>query len=355
MRVNGRSIDVVPMATEVDIQRSSILTCQEPSVIAAVSSACKMIALHSIDKGFVAVSGRNIVIAQVQLHLNSEQALDTKLIIDRINEHKKDIIQHANTFCPQMKTRGGGVFDVSARHVQRRDPATPGWIVVHLHIDACEAMGANIASRVAEGAAHFIAKASGCRAGVCILSNLSTDRIVKVTFAIPTKTLEKSTLTGNEVARRIVDAYEWADNDPYRASTHNKGIMNGIGAVALACGQDWRALESACYSHVALNTESRLSMSKYWISDDKLKGETMLNGSLEVPMPVGVVGGSLKSNPAVVTNLQLLGTPSANELAEIIASIGLAQNFAALKALVTDGIQKGHMQREFMIFISLNK
>jgi len=222
-------------------------------------------------------------------------------------------------------------------------------------------MGANCASTVAEGVAPFLSELTGGRIGLRIVSNLNVERISKASFRIPVHMLAYKSLSGKEVAARIIEAYEWAEVDPYRATTHNKGIMNGIDAVALATGQDWRAIEAAAHAWacdgvrtVNDNFQSNNSyrpLSTYWIEKDEQLAATvksddeclMFCGELELPITVGTAGGVLKTNQVYTYNLGMMGNPNAKELSMSMVCIGLAQNFAALRALTTEGIQRGHM------------
>jgi len=229
-----------------------------------------------------------------------------------------------------------GVPNAAAVHL-RRD-----YLVVHIHVNVCEAMGANIVNTVAEGVAPRIAELVRGRVGLKILSNLSTLRVARSSFRIPVEKMIYKDFSGAEVARRVIEAYEFAEDDPYRAATSNKGIMNGIDAVALATGQDWRAIEAAGHGSATLGEGGRYgSLSKYWI--EETDGREHFCGELELPMPVGTKGGVLLTNPVYHYTHGLLGFPDAKTLATIIVSVGLAQNFAALRALATEGIQRGHM------------
>ncbi|KAJ3339682.1 hypothetical protein HDU93_007908 [Gonapodya sp. JEL0774] len=321
---------VIPMAVE------------EPSVIAAVSGAAKTISQYA-DKGmFIASSSeRNVVFAQVQL-LDIPPS-DVQCAMEKLEARKDHLKVISNSFCPSMYSRGGGVIELTFRRVVRNPPRTFSpqqinlcgsfdWVVVHLHIDVKDAMGANVASQVAEGVAPILAEISG-------------GRIVKK--------LKYKGLPGEELAQRIVDAYQWAEADPFRATTHNKGIMNGVDAVAVALGQDWRALEAAAHVHACgKNHNNYGSLTKYWIEESPptLDGdqptqisERYLCGTLELLVPCGTKGGVLQTHPVYNYTMGLCGNPDSRKLGHMLASVGLAQNFAALRALCSEGISKGHM------------
>ena len=318
--INNKHL-VVPMATE------------EPSVIAAASSAGKLIAGAG---GFIAHTTSNIMIGQVQI----VDLDDVSVAFNLITEQRDELITIANEFCSSMATRGGGVINIEPRIVNQRNPtltSSSDFLVVHIHMNVCDAMGANAINTVSEGLAPHLAKITSGRIGLRILSNMCLERRAATSFRIPFSHLAWKGLDGAIVAQRIVEAYEFAESDPFRAVTHNKGIMNGIDAVAIATGQDWRAIEAAAHAYACRHGYYG-SITSYTIDGDALVG------TLEMPIAVGTVGGSLKAHPMYKTNLKMLGSPNSQQLAQIIASVGLAQNFAALRALATEGIQKGHMQ-----------
>jgi len=353
--INGKPI-IIPMAIE------------EPSVIAGVSGSAKTISAYN---GFKATTTeRNTIVAQVCLLDISQENMN--FAVDKIIQNKSEIIKTANKYCDNMVKRGGGVFDINVRRIPRKANRNQKhypinsdnfmeWLVVHITIDVCNAMGANCASTVAEGVAPFLAELTGGRIGLRIVSNLNVERISKASFRIPLHMLTYKLLSGKEVAARIIEAYEWAEVDPYRATTHNKGIMNGIDAVALATGQDWRAIEAAAHAWACdgvstdngkfQSNSSYRSLTTYWIEKDEqlaTAGKTddeclMFCGELELPITVGTAGGVLKTNQVYSYNLGIMGNPNAQELAMSMVCIGLAQNFAALRALATEGIQRGHM------------
>eukprot|EP00126_Sphaerothecum_destruens_P011355 Sdes_comp20903_c0_seq4m18093 len=332
-KVNGKSA-VVPMAIE------------EPSVVAAASGAAKFIG-SLLSEGFTAThSARNIMIAQIQLDAVSSSAR-ADLIISDLHSHRAEILQAANQYCASMVQRGGGVVDVRFRVLKKRSSLVSAnfhgfFIVIHLHVDVCESMGANCVITVAEGVTPLIESLSGLSVGLRILSNLCTERMVSSQFRIPVDLMTYKGLSGDQVARRIVDAYHFALSDPYRAATHNKGIFNGIDAVAIATGQDWRAAEASGHAYCVEKHGFYGPLTEYLIETDSAGREYFL-GRLEMPLSVGIFGGSMRTNPAYSWSLQLLGYPTSQELAMIVVSVGLAQNFAALRALATEGIQRGHM------------
>jgi hydroxymethylglutaryl-CoA reductase len=209
-------------------------------------------------------------------------------------------------------------------------------LVVHLLVDVVDAMGANAVNAMVEAVASLAAALAGGEPRLRILSNLADRRLARASASIPTGLLGAGSLRGGEVARRIVEAWALAAADPYRAATHNKGIMNGIDAVALATGNDWRGIEAGAHAYAA--RDGRYGPLSAW----QCEGQTLV-GTIELPLAVATVGGHLDLNPRVRLGLQLLGVESARELAAVMAAVGLAQNLAALRALVTDGIQRGHM------------
>ncbi|KAH9265555.1 hydroxymethylglutaryl-CoA reductase, degradative [Batrachochytrium salamandrivorans] len=347
--VNGEPL-IVPMVIE------------EPSVVAAVSGAAKTICHSDMHGGFQATaSDRNVIFAQIQLL--DVYDVDIDRIISQIQSEKRSILEIANEYCASMLKRGGGAVDLKIRKITRSKPKGSDdksmgfWLVVHIYIDVCDAMGANCASTVAEGVAPFLSRLSGARIGLRIVSNLSSERYATSGFKIPISKLAYKGVSGEDVSKHIVESFEWACDDHYRAITHNKGIMNGIDAVAVATGQDWRAIEAA--SHISANMlahsggspcipdhsndlRSYGPLSRYWIEDGD-HGEQLLCAEMRLPICVGAAGGALSTNPVYRYHLGLMGNPDSKKLAMIMVSVGLAQNFAALRALCTEGIQRGHM------------
>ena len=314
--INGRDY-VVPLCVE------------EPSIVAGLSSAARIARLSG---GFKATSTDPILIGQVQL-VDIEDPIAT---LDALNAHKEDILNLANSLHPKMVARGGGALDIELfQHHAPEDGRE--MVVLHLLVDTRDAMGANLVNTMCEGVASLIESITGGHVFLRILSNLTDRAIARAHVAIPVSNLEGKGYTGEQVRDGIILATDLATVDPYRATTHNKGIMNGVDALALATGNDWRAIEAAAHAYAA--RAGRYTSLTRWYKNER--GE--LIGEIEIPMKVGTVGGSLQTNPAVQLNHRLLGSPNATELATIMATIGLAQNFAALRALSTDGIQQGHM------------
>jgi degradative hydroxymethylglutaryl-CoA reductase len=317
MQVNGQDY-AVPMAVE------------EPSIIAAVSVASKLVRSHG---GFDAASTANLMIAQVQLL----DIAETDVARATLEANREELISGANAFCPRMVARGGGCRDIQVRVLEPLVGVDESpMLVVHLVIDVCEAMGANVVNTVAEGLAPRLAELVSGRAGLRILSNLSVERRSRAAFRLPVEALAWKGFDGTQVAQRLLEAYRFAERDPYRATTHNKGIMNGIDAVALATGQDWRAIEAGAHAWAAREGRYR-SLTRYWLEGSNFCGE------LELPMALGTKGGALQSHPTYRYTHALLGDPGVGELAQIMVAVGLAQNFAAMRALATEGISAGHM------------
>ncbi len=314
--INGKDY-VVPMVVE------------EPSIVAALSFAAKT---ARVAGGFVTSSSEPILIGQVQLvdvphPSKARQALERR---------KDEVLNLANALHPRMVARGGGAVDLEViLHPATSD--TVEMLVVHLLVDTRDAMGANLVNTMCEGVASFIESITGGRVFLRILSNLADRSLVRASVRIPVEHLGVNGFDGEQVRDGIVIASQFAAVDAYRAATHNKGIMNGIDAVALATGNDWRAVEAGAHAFAARGTHYT-SLSRWKKSEDG-----SLAGEIELPIRVGIVGGPLQSNPSVAMNLRLSRVESSRELAEMMAAVGLAQNFSALRALVTEGIQRGHM------------
>jgi len=314
--VNDREY-IVPMVVE------------EPSVVAALGSACKLIRAAG---GFKAESTDPILIGQIQIvNLPDIDAAKRSL-----RSHRREILNLANSFHPNMVARGGGARDIEL-HVHPLPSSGKPMLVVHLLVDTRDAMGANLVNGMCEGVAPLIESLTGGSVFLRILSNLTDRSVVRSRCRIPVELLAGRGYSGEQARDGIVVAGEFAAVDPYRAATHNKGIMNGIDPVAIATGNDWRAIEAGAHAYAARS--GRYTSLTEWSVDD----EGNLVGVIEIPIKVGIVGAPLESNPTVALNLRLLGVDSATQLAEIMASVGLAQNFAAIRALATEGIQKGHM------------
>ena len=305
------------------------MVVEEPSIVAAVSSAAKTVRNAG---GFRSVGDEPVMIGQIQI----VDVVHSGKVQHAILQNKDEIINLANSLHPRMIARGGGVKDLEV--VIHPGATSKGdMVVVHLIVDTGDAMGANLVNSMCEGVASLVEKISNGKVFLRILSNLTDRAMVRASCRIPAQALDGKGYTGEEVRDGIILANEFASVDPYRAATHNKGIMNGIDAVALATGNDWRAIESSVHAYAARG-KVYTSLTRWSRTDD---GE--LHGVLEIPLKVGIVGGSLESNPGVGITHRILNTGSAKELAEVMGAVGLAQNFAALRALVTEGIQQGHM------------
>ena len=310
--INGRDY-VLPMVTE------------EPSVVVAASFAAKLIQRSG---GFTTQVHQRQMIGEIAL----TDVEDMEVASKRILEDKKTLLQLANEAYPSIVKRGGGARDLWVEN-------KGDFLIVYLPVDPKEAMGANMLNTMLEALTDRIQELSGGQALMAILSNLATRSLVSARCAIDFKALSRNPEEAIEIAHRMELASQLAQVDPYRAATHNKGIFNGIDALVLATGNDWRAIEAGAHAYAA-QSGSYKGLS-HWTSQPK---EKKLYGEITLPMPVATKGGSIGLNPTVQVSNRLLGEPSAIELAGIIASLGLAQNFAALKALVTTGIQAGHMK-----------
>lgn len=314
--VNGKPY-VVPMVVE------------EPSILAAVSSAAKVVRNAG---GFESESDDPVLIGQIQL-VDVRHPMKVR---HAILQNKQEILNLANSLHPNMVKRGGGAIDLEVMiHQQDRHPGS--MVVIHLLVDTRDAMGANLVNSMCEGVAPLIEKMAGAKVYLRILSNLTDRAMVRSSCVIPTKFLDFNKSSGKEVRDGIIRAAEFAAIDPYRASTHNKGIMNGIDPVAIATGNDWRAIEAA--AHAYASKSGRYTSLTNWYKND----EGDLVGTIDIPLKVGTVGGSLNSNKAVGISHRIMGIHSAAELAEVMGAVGLAQNFSALRSLGTEGIQRGHM------------
>jgi hydroxymethylglutaryl-CoA reductase len=298
------------------------MAIEEPSVIAAASNAAKM-ALPG--GGFAATSTPPIMIGQVQL-TRLKDPHESKL---QILNKKKEILQYANEQDPMLVSVGGGAKDIEVRVI---DTQTGPQIVVHLMVDVRDAMGANAVNTMAEAIATRLEDITGGRVYLRILSNLAVHRLARARAS-----WKKEAIGGEEVVDGIIEAYSFAEADPFRCATHNKGVMNGIDAVILATGNDTRAIEAGAHAYAALSGQYK-PLTKF---EKTANGD--LAGTIELPMSVGLIGGATKTHPTARACIKLLGVKSASELGEVAAAVGLAQNFAALRALATVGIQKGHM------------
>jgi len=313
--VNGRDV-LVPMAIE------------EPSVIAGASFMAR---LARASGGFIANADDPLMIGQIQV-LDVED-LDTARLA--LLEQKDGLLAEAAEIDPVLQRLGGGPRDLEVRIIEE-SPIGP-FLVVHLLYDVRDAMGANAVNTAVERLASHVETITGGRVHLRILSNLADRRLARVRCTISLGELAFGEFSPEEVRDGIIAAWAFAAVDPYRAATHNKGIMNGVDAVVIATGNDWRAIEAGAHAYAA-RSGGYTSLST-WGKDEAGN----LTGSLEMPMAVGIVGGATRVHPAARAALQLMGVQRASELAEIIVSVGLAQNLAALRALATEGIQRGHM------------
>ena len=313
--VNGQDY-TVPYVTE------------EPSVVAAASYASKIIKRAG---GFTAQVHQRQMIGQVALY----QVADPEQAQEKIASKKAELLELANQAYPSIVKRGGGARDL---HVEQIKGETD-FLVVYLHVDTQEAMGANMLNTMLEALKPVLEELSQGQSLMGILSNYATDSLVTASCRIAFRYLSPQRDQGREIAEKIALASQFAQVDPYRAATHNKGIFNGIDAILIATGNDWRAIEAG--AHAFASRDGRYQGLSQWTLD--MEREELV-GEMTLPMPVATKGGSIGLNPRVALSHELLGNPSAKELAQIIVSIGLAQNFAALKALVSTGIQQGHMK-----------
>jgi len=313
--VNGREV-LVPMAVE------------EPSVVAAASFMAK---LARAGGGFTASANAPEMIGQIQI-LDID---DLDAAAERLESAAGGLLALAEKADSLLVKLGGGPREIVVRKI-KESPIGP-FLVLHLIMDVRDAMGANAINTALEQMTPTVERISGGRALLRILSNLADRRLVKASCAIPVKALAFNDFSGEDVRDRIIEAWAFAQADPYRAATHNKGIMNGVDAVVLATGNDWRAVEAGAHAYAAVNGRYT-SLSRWSKGPD---GE--LVGELEMPMAVGLVGGATKVHPGAAAAVKLMGVKTAAELAQVIVSVGLAQNLGALRALATEGIQRGHM------------
>ena len=313
--VNGQEY-TVPYVTE------------EPSVVAAASYASKIIKRAG---GFTAQVHERRMIGQVALY----QVDDPEQAQAKIASKKAELLELANQAYPSIVKRGGGARDL---HVEQIKGETD-FLVVYLHVDTQEAMGANMLNTMLEALKPVLEELSQGQSLMGILSNYATDSLVIASCRIAFRYLSRQKDQGREIAEKMALASQFAQADPYRATTHNKGIFNGIDAILIATGNDWRAIEAG--AHAFASRDGHYQGLSSWRLD--LETEELV-GEMTLPMPVATKGGSIGLNPRVALSHELLGNPSAKELAQLIVSIGLAQNFAALKALVSTGIQQGHMK-----------
>jgi hydroxymethylglutaryl-CoA reductase len=314
--INGRDY-LIPMSVE------------EPSVLAAVSHSAKLIRAGG---GFQTESSEPVMIGQVQV-LDVPDLNQATLAIEANHER---LMAVANACSQSIVSRGGGAREIEAHSFP--DSPVGSMLVVHLLYDTRDAMGANAINTAVEAIAPLVADLTGGRTHLRILSNLTDRRTATARCTIPAEALDLPGLPGSDVARLVEEANAFAIVDPYRAATHNKGIMNGIDAVCIATGNDWRAVEAGAHAYAARN--GRYTALTDWHVDDN--GD--LYGEITLPLAVGIVGGATKAHPTARVAMKILNVASAGELAQIMAAVGLAQNLAAIKALATVGIQKGHMR-----------
>ena len=321
--VNGREV-LVPMAIE------------EPSVVAGASFMAK---LARAGGGFTVTTSAPEMIGQIQV-LGVKDLITASM---KLYEHKAELLAEADQVDPLLNKFGGGARDLEVRIIE--DSPIGAFLVVHLIYDVRDAMGANAVNTACERLAPRLEEITGGHVHLKILSNLADKRLAKAACTIPLKELgfqpegqdNLSPYTGEQVRDGIIAAWAFAAADPYRAATHNKGIMNGVDAVVIATGNDWRAIEAGAHAYAA--REGRYTSLSKWGKDE----DGNLTGELELPMAVGIVGGATKVHPTAKAALKLMGVRTAAELAGVIVSVGLAQNLAALRALATEGIQRGHM------------
>ena len=298
------------------------MAIEEPSVVAAASYAAKMV---RDGGGFATSSTPPIMIGQIQA-VGMENPEEAKI---HVLAAKQEILKKANAQDPVLASVGGGAKDLEAKVIQ----TTVGpMLITELHVDCRDAMGANAVNTMSEAVAPLIEQITGGHVYLRIITNLATKRLAKAWCTVP-----KESLGGEEVIDGIVNASAFAAADPYRAATHNKGAMNGIIAVVLATGNDHRAIEAGAHAYAAL--KGQYTSLSTWEKD----ANGNLKGTIELPMAVGLIGGAVKTHPVAKIALKILGVKTANEFAEVLAAVGLAQNLGALRALVSEGIQRGHM------------
>jgi hydroxymethylglutaryl-CoA reductase len=315
--VNGRDV-LIPFVIE------------EPSVVAGASFMAK---LARAGGGFTATTTEPLMIGQMQL-INVINMNEARM---KIYEHKAELLAEADSIDSVLKSFGGGARDLEVRMIE--DSPIGPFIVIHLIYDVRDAMGANAVNTACERLAPQVEAITGGKVHLRILSNLADRRLARARCTIPVSelTVGFESFKGETVRDGIIAAWAFAATDPYRAATHNKGIMNGVDAVVMATGNDWRAIEAGAHAYAARS--GRYTSLSTWGKDK----DGNLVGTLEMPMAVGIVGGATKVHPAAQAAVKLMGVKTASELAEIIVSVGLAQNMAALRALATEGIQRGHM------------
>lgn len=314
--INGRDY-LIPMVVE------------EPSIVAAASFMAKLTRDH---EGFSTSYSGSLMIAQMHvMDLSDPYGARLTLL-----QQRDDLLARANALDKTLISLGGGARDI---HVRVLDNQKTGFILaVHLIVDVLDAMGANTVNTMAERLAAEVERITGGRVLLRILSNLADLRLARARVVVPPAALDTEGYSGEAVAEGIVEAYQVADADPYRATTHNKGIMNGIDPIIVATGNDWRAIEAGAHAYAARTGQYRSLTT--WERDKHGR----LVGTLEMPMAVGIVGGATKTHPLSQLSLRILGIDTAAELAQVVAAVGLSQNMAALRVLSTEGVQRGHME-----------
>lgn len=317
--INGKPY-LIPMATE------------EPSVIAAASNAAKLVSLSSPD-GFVTESLDRQMVGQIAL----TNVTEPDLAMLKVQKKEEELLTIANLAHPSIVKRGGGATSIQVKWIPANESNPDSFLVVYLTVDTKEAMGANMLNTMLESLVVPLETLTGGHRLMAILSNYASQSLVRATCVVKPQVLASATYTGELVRDKIISASNFARADIYRATTHNKGIMNGIDALVLASGNDWRAIEAGAHAYASQSGSYQPLATWSKDKDGNLVGEIVL------PVPIGTVGGSIAIHPMAQLSHQLLGNPQAKELAQIIGALGLAQNLAALKALVTVGIQKGHM------------
>jgi hydroxymethylglutaryl-CoA reductase len=319
-RINDRDY-LIPMAIE------------EPSVVAAASNAAKVARAAG---GFSAQSTAPVMIGQIQVLDVPDPAAARHRILDA----KEALLAAANEKDPMLVKFGGGARDLEVRRLE--SPRGP-LLVVHLLVDARDAGGMNAVNTMCEALAPEIARLAGGRVVLRIISNLAVHRLARARATFRADLLATETASGPQVVEAILDAYAFAVADPFRCATHNKGIMNGVSSVVIATGNDFRAIESGAHTFAAWQAASEGAVVRPLTTYEKDR-EGNLVGSIELPVPVGLIGGATAVHPTAKANVKVLGVKTARELGEVLAAVGLAQNFSALRALATEGIQRGHME-----------
>lgn len=309
---------IIPMAVE------------EPSIVASASYIAKIVREAG---GFKTEATERIMIGQIQV----VGCADFEAAKEAVLKEKATLVNAANDAFPSLLARGGGAEDLDVRIINDGDSAYTKMLIVHLYVNTCDAMGANIINTMVESLAPVVEHLTEGKVYLRILSNFADRSLAKATCTIPPALLASDGFAGEAVRDGVVQAYEFAASDPYRAVTHNKGIMNGIDPVVIATGNDWRAVEAGAHAYAA--KEGHYGSMTTWSVDEAGN----LVGELELPMSLGIVGGASRVHPMARLAYKMLQVDSAKELAQVIVTVGLAQNLGALKALVTDGIQKGHM------------